>query len=53
MLQHKQVDPEAFAAVREALDKEYANVRFGQPYQWAMYRLDVSGRRFVIYFDLM
>lgn len=36
------MDPERFAVVREALAKEYANVRFGQPYQWALYRLDVS-----------
>ncbi len=28
--------------MREALAKEYANVRFGQPYSWALYRLDVS-----------
>ena len=37
-----QVDPDRFAAVREALAKEYRNVRFSQPYQWALYRLDVS-----------
>jgi secreted Zn-dependent insulinase-like peptidase len=35
------VDPERFAAVREALAKEYSNVRYGQPYHWAMYRLDM------------
>jgi secreted Zn-dependent insulinase-like peptidase len=27
--------------VREALAKEYKNVRFGQPYHWALYRLDM------------
>jgi hypothetical protein len=30
-----------FAVVSEALSKEYANVRYQQPYQWAMYRNEV------------
>lgn len=28
--------------VSEALAKEYANVRYQQPYQWAMYRSEVG-----------
>ena len=35
------VNPERFAVVKESLTKDYANVLFGQPYQWAMNRAEV------------
>ena len=38
-----QVLPDRFAVVAEALVKEYANVKYQQPYQWAMYRSEVGG----------
>jgi insulysin len=33
--------PERFSVVAEALVKEYANVKYQQPYQWALYRSEV------------
>lgn len=37
------VKPERFAVVKEAVAREYANTAYQQPYQWAMYRSEVSG----------
>jgi secreted Zn-dependent insulinase-like peptidase len=36
------VQPERFAVVAEAVEREYANTAYQQPYQWAMYRSEVS-----------
>lgn len=41
------VVPERFAVVREQLAKEYNNVKYQQPYQWAMYRMEVRCVLFV------
>jgi secreted Zn-dependent insulinase-like peptidase len=37
------VQRERFAVVAEAVAREYANTAYQQPYQWAMYRSEVSG----------
>lgn len=39
-----QIDPARFAVVREDVHKEYQNVRYQQPYQWAMYRMETALR---------
>jgi secreted Zn-dependent insulinase-like peptidase len=36
------VKPERFAVAAEAVAREYANTAYQQPYQWAMYRSEVS-----------
>lgn len=38
------VKPDRFAVVAEALAREYANVAYQQPYQWAMYRAEVRAQ---------
>ena len=36
-----QVLADRFAVVREEVAKEYANMKYQQPYQWAMYRREL------------
>lgn len=36
------VKPDRFAVIAEAVAREYANVAYQQPYQWAMYRAEVK-----------
>jgi len=38
---HLEVKPDRFAVVVEEVGKEYRNMKYGQPYSWAMYRREL------------